>query len=254
MSVRDGIPKLPLPRYLHEHREEILHVFEDTSGPDYNPERWRNYLHNNPVVTADLDMVIQKCPVKIGRKDVRDFARSARSGSYGDIRRLFLACMIWWYNRDPNGLPNTERALSDPRAEEVLTGTARGISHGEIKEAYDHFDLARCGPAFFTKFFYFVGKEWQIRPLPLILDRHIAKFLHFLGGQEGWHSPLFAKLGPEGCVRRYGEGYVRYICAMEDWATELGCSPDNIEYLVKVTRGCFIILSHPLIRSVVTSF
>ena len=232
MSVRDGMPKLPLPRYLHEHREEILHIFDDSFGPDYNPEGWREYLHNNPVVAADLDIIVQKCPVRISRKDVCAFARDARSGTYPDIRRLFLACMIWGYNRDRNGPPNTERALSDPRAEEVLKRTVRRISSGQIKGAYDDFHLAKCGPAFFPKFFYFVGKEWQTRPLPLVLDRHVARFLHFLGEQEGWQSQLFAKVGRRGYVRRYPEGYLRYICAMDEWATELGCSSDNVEYFM----------------------
>ena len=232
MSVCDGVPKLPLPRYLREHREEILHIFDDSSGPDYNPEGWRGYLHNNPVVAADLDTIIQKCPVKISRKDVCGFAHNARSGSYPDIRRLFLVCMIWGYNRDPNGLPNTERALSDPRAEEVLKRTASRISNGEIREAYDGFRLARCGPAFFTKFFYFVGKEWQIRPLPLVLDRHIAESLRALGEEEGWQSGPFAKVGRKGYVKRYSEGYVRYICSMDEWATELGCLSDNVEYFM----------------------
>lgn len=232
MSICEGMPKLPLPRYLREHREEILHIFDDSSGPDYSPEGWREYLHNNSVVAVDLDVIIQKCPVRISRRDIRDFAAKARSGSYPDVRRLFLACMIWGYNRDRKGPPNTGRALSDPGAEEVLKRAVGRIGSGQIKEAYDGFHLARCGPAFFTKFFYFVGKEWQIRPLPLILDRRIARFLHFLGGQEGWQSPLFAKVGQRGYVRRYPEGYLRYICSMDEWATELGCSSDNVEYFM----------------------
>jgi hypothetical protein len=166
MSVRDGMPRLPLPRYLHEHREEILHIFDDSSGPDYKPEGWRGYLRNNRVVAADLDIIIQKCPVRISRKDVCAFAHDARSGSYPDIRRLFLACMMWGYNRDPNGLPNTKRALSDPRAEKVLKSTVNRISSGQIKEAYDGFHLARCGPAFFTKFF------WRTNILNTLVERY----------------------------------------------------------------------------------
>jgi len=225
MSICDSMTKIPLPRYLYGRNEEILHIFDNASGWDYKPEGWRHYFDHNPVVTAELDIIIQKCPSMISRKDVRDFARQSRSGGYEELRRFFLACMIWGWGRGgkyKEGFRNTEAALSDSRLKETLEKSVERIRNAQIKEAYEGFDLKGCGDAFFTKFFYFVGQEWGLKPLPLILDSRVRSLLRFLREQEGWDELIFAN----------ANGYLQYICSMDGWAKELGCPADKMEYFM----------------------
>lgn len=243
MNVRDDTQKIPLPRYLQEHREEILHVFKtrirNTRGWGYDAKAWRSVFADNPAVNDDLSKIIdkcEKCSGRITRRHVQSFACKIRSGNYPEIRRLFLACMIWGYGPDPNGPDNTKLALSDPRLEAVLEKSVERIKNTRIKEAYEGFTLRDCRSAFFTKFFYFVGKEYNIEPLPLILDSHVANFLEFLGKQEGWDISTFVEVnnrkknGRISSIEEYPEGYIQYICSMHDWATKLGCpADDNIE-------------------------
>lgn len=236
MNVCDDTQKIPLPRYLQEHKEEILHIFDKASVSNYNPEAWRNYFRGNPGVSKDLNTIIGKCPTTISRKDVRYFAGKARSGGYEDLRGLFLACMIWGYGPDPNGPNNTKLALSNPRLKSVLEKSVESIKKTRIKEAYEGFNLKGCKSPFFTKFFYFVGERYNIEPLPLILDSHVANFLEALGRQEGWDISIFVQVhnreqdGRISSLNSYSKGYIQYICSMDDWAKKLGCSADNIEY------------------------
>jgi len=149
--------------------------------------------------------------------------------------------MVWGWGRDykdQRGRKHTQAALSDPRLGEVLKQSVIRIKSGQIKEAYEGFTLKGCKSAYFTKFFYFVGEEYNIKPSPLILDRHVANALDFLGKQEGWSISTFLDVskrkenGKISSIMEYPKGYIQYICSMHDWATELACSPDNIEYFM----------------------
>ena len=237
MSICDNMPKIPLPRYLREHGDEIQHIF-DNAGKNadtwhYDASVWQKEFKDNSEVSDDLSEITKKYPDRITRSHVQSYARKIRPGSYQGIRRLFLACMIWGYGPDPNGQANTKLALSAPRLKAVLEKSVERIKNTQIKKAYEGFELAGCGPAFFTKFFYFVGHEYHIKPLPLILDSHVANFLRFLGSGEGWGLSLFAKTGLKGYIKRYSKGYMQYICSMDNWAKELGCyAADNIEYFM----------------------
>jgi len=231
------IYKLPLPKYLREHRADILAVFQNASGWGYDPEKWQEDFENDKVTSTDLNIIVQKCPEKISRSDVRYFGLQTQSGGHAEIRRLFLACMIWGWGNRGRGRRNTENSLSNLRFKgALLKKTMERIKNGEILEAYKRFELPYCRPAFFTKFFYFVGLSYDIRPLPVILDTNVAKFLEFLDRQEGYDLfKLLVKVNRDkkrqiSSIRSYPEGYIRYIYCMDDWAKELGCRADNIEY------------------------
>jgi hypothetical protein len=230
MSIYDNALKIPLPRYLQEHKDEILHVFDHTRGSNYDPNSWQEYFQNDHIVSNDLSKIIKRYPARITRKDVSHFAHVARSGGYKELKRLFLACMIWGWGEGgkyKQGLKNTKAALSDSGLREVLTKTVELISDGHVSEAYKGFKLRGCRSAFFTKFFYFVGQEYDVKPLPLIRDKHVMNFLEFLSKDEGWNSSICARI-----LERKEKGYIQYICSMDDWAKELGCSADNIEYFI----------------------
>jgi len=232
--------KLPLPKYLREHREDILKVFHGASGADYKPKQWQEYFAGDSITSADLNTIMEKCPKKISRSDVRCFGLQTRAGDHAEIRRFFLACMIWGWGNRGIGLINTENCLSQLGVKgTLLKETMERIKDRKIFEAYEEFKLPYCRPAFFTKFFYFVGLSYEIRPLPVILDTNVAKFLEFLSTQEEYDLfKLLVKVNRDkkrqiSSIRSYPEGYTRYIYCMDDWAKELGCpSADNVEYFM----------------------
>lgn len=227
---------IKLPKYLLDHKDEILRTFKNEKGADYKPETWLQHFGNNPVVAEDLSEIRRRCPNHITRRDIEDLARETRLGGYPEIRRLFLACMIWGWGSRRRGRHFTEVALTDHRAKETLGMAVSQISAGNINGAYKGFKLAGCGSAFFTKFFYFISLGYEITPLPVILDTNVAKFLEFLSKGKEWSLSTFAKVGRRkgkiSSIRRYPEGYIRYVYTMHSWANELGCRADNIEYFM----------------------
>lgn len=230
MSVCDHVLSIPLPQYLQEHKEQILHIFDNASGWDYNAKMWQQHFAHDTVVTNDLNKIVKKCPTRISRSDVRYFATKACSGGYEELRTLFLACMIWGWGRGgkyQRGFKNTEAALSDSRLEGLLKKSVEEINNARIEQAYNGFKLDGCGSAFFTKFFYFVGQGYGVNPLPLIRDAHVTNFLRFLSKQEEWGSSVCASI-----LEEKEKGYIQYICSVDNWRKNLSCSADNIEYFM----------------------
>lgn len=232
MNICDDVLTIPLPHYLQQHKDEIIHIFNGASIGSYNSQRWQEHFKDNNEVSNDLVEIIKRCSEKISRTDVGHFAIKARNRNYDDLRRLFLACMIWGWGKRGIGLSNTKTAILDPELKTVLKNAVARIKKGQIQLAYEEFELKGCKSAFFTKFFYFLGKTYGIEPLPLILDSRVAAFLRFLSKEEGWDLSLFAKTGRKGYVRLYSEGYIQYVCSMNSWAEQIGCPPDNLEYFM----------------------
>ena len=228
MGTCDNTIEMALPKYLHKHQEEIRHIFDKTQGQDYGFKDWQLYFHTSPDIIQDLGIINKQCPSTISRKDVGYFAKESRFGGYDEIKRLFMTCMIWGYagwskSGDAEaGYYNTRNALSDDRLIETLRKSAERIINGQIEEAYEGFKLKGCKSAFFTKYFYFIGKENNVKPMPVILDSRVNKILRALGEYEGWDATVFANK----------KGYHQYVCSMDRWATEIGCPADNLEYFM----------------------
>jgi len=149
--------------------------------------------------------------------------------------------MIWgWINRW-RGRHNVELSYSDTRLDGNLKKVFELIQANKIQEVYNVFDVDGCGPAFFTKFFYFIGRALDIKPLPLILDTQVAKYLELICIQEGWKLDDFVAVSRDDKNRisstgRNVEGYLRYIHSMNSWANQLGCNADDVELFMYMQR------------------
>ena len=222
--------RYPLPKLLQNNKSDILEAFAHATGSPYDTQKWRDSFPDDD----DLSDILKRFPGRITRTNVRTISEEARAGGYHEVHKLFLASMVWGWAGIPDGPSKTRRMLSAQTAEEMLRATARRIEGSKIDEAYRHFDLPPCIPAFFTKFFYFVGLGAETRPLPLVLDHWVAVALERICAEEGWKAAEFVKRTGWN-VERYPEGYVRYVCCMSSWAEALGCGyrkADSIEYFL----------------------
>jgi hypothetical protein len=220
------IPKVP--KRLLESKEEILGGFGSKLATNYDASAWQKHFKGD----SDFEQISQEFPSSIRRIDMERLSRKVRNGDYKQVRKLFLASMVWGYVRDDRrGAWRTKQMLSYTRAGEILEKAARWISDGQIVEACKGFKLPWCGSAFSTKFFYFIGLGAGISPLPYILDSNVAQSLEQLGKEEGWNLPPFDNVYGKG-IRRCPEGYIQYIWALDEWAKELGCRADYIEYFL----------------------
>jgi hypothetical protein len=215
-----------IPKRLLEAKEQILRGFSSKPATNYDAGPWRKHFKGD----SDFEQISQEFPSSMRRIDMERLSLKVRNGGYKQVRKLFLASMVWGYVRDDHrGAWRTKQMLSYTRAGEILENAARRISDGQIVEACKGFKLPWCGSAFSTKFFYFIGLGAEISPLPCIFDSKVAQSSEQLGREEGWALPIFQGVGRKG-VRRCPEGYLQYIISMNKWAKQLGCRADHIEY------------------------
>ena len=225
----------------------IVATYNAATGANYNYETWKKHFTGNEVVLQDLAYIHGICPSIITRNDIEQFVNAAQNGTCG-IRIPFLATMIWGWGNGWRGRHNVELSYSDNRLDGSLKKAFELIQANKLQEAYDTFRVKGCGPAFFTKFFYFIGRALDIRPLPLILDTQVAKYLELMCIQEGWRLDDFVKVNRNEGNRiistgRNVKGYLRYVHSMNSWANQLGCNADDIELFMykqrnRIGEGC----------------
>ena len=60
MIIYNDTINIPLPQYLKMRRDEILSVFDNASGWDYNPKAWQQWFADDSVIQDDLNKIIEK--------------------------------------------------------------------------------------------------------------------------------------------------------------------------------------------------
>jgi hypothetical protein len=207
-----------LPEKLRRVKTKIRSLKPEEQSVPYYVETWRRHLG----LDQDLEFLALTCPCQVSRGNLFRLAANARqSGSLEDIRRVFLGAMLWGYGTVGYGSWRTQRMLATPDSGEMLKRTFDLIAENRIEEAYSGFRLDRCGPSFFTKFFYFSGFEPSSRRYPLILDAVVRRSLMSFADAD---LSDFADTS-----QRNPRGYIHYIQLMHEWAQELNCEAHNIE-------------------------
>jgi hypothetical protein len=117
----------------------------------------------------------------------------------------------------------TDREAAIAAINDVTIGGAPAI-----KRSYKRLDraLKKCGPNFFTKHFYFLGKSIDPEHFrPVIFDDRVA---------AGLIRMQVANAGCLDLVRvsalRNPEAYIAYIDYVYREANSIGCKPDQVEY------------------------
>lgn len=155
---------------------------------------------------------------------LRDLAGDDPDG----LRDLFVAVMVWGSGTTNGRGPRyTEAALSDPRLPRVLRTTRHAVRSGDLSGAYRQFVLSGVGRSFFTKWFAAVDDREAACERALILDDRVFRSLNALG----WSSWKAAG------TRHWPTRYTTYVSAMHVWASELGVTPDWLEWLLFHLNG-----------------
>ena len=211
--------KQDIPTRLIAAKADLL--IPDNHQVSYYVNTWRKWFADD----KDFNELTQKYPQQISRSDIASLAADSENA-----RKVFLATMLWGYGTVGYGAYRTSIMLDDENSRNAIGESFRLVSVGKYIEAYKMFVLPRCGAAFFTKYFYFVGLGTKVDPLPLILDSVVANSLV----QLGVDISLLARVtknsdGRITSIGKYADGYVRYVEMMNNWANQIGCRPDSIE-------------------------
>lgn len=221
-----------VPQRLLTFQPELGALTPETESTTYTPETWERYFHDDP----DYLEIHRRYPEALTRGNLQILSTEAISDPR-KIRTLFLGSMMWAYGTIGQGPFRTYYMLTDPAAAEILQKTILNIGWGQIIPAYDEFRIRRCGPAYFTKFFYFTGLGSGPDPMPLMLDPRIARSLRLLTDDLGLDFETLVKGTTS--IAHYPEGYLQYIRLLNGWSYELGCRPDAIEYFLSKAPPAF---------------
>lgn len=147
----------------------------------------------------------------------------------------FIAAMIWGHEapagsrRDSRGPWKLSKMFSDPRTTERAIRDTDISNPDSLVRSYKLLDktLDRCGPNFFTKHFYFLGKASGLRNYPLIFDDRVA---------TGLLKIRLTDDNPFRLVRvsaqRSPEAYLLYLNFAHSEADKIGVEPDKVEYFL----------------------
>ena len=146
-------------------------------------ETWLQNFSNNQVMTDRIKTIQSHLGSMFNREDIVRFYKISSI----EMPTKFLAAMIWGYEA-PSG---SQRAGYGPsRVKEMfadIDNADRAINSVDVKTpknietSYKKLSrkgvLPKCGPNFFTKHFYFLGKSIDLIDYPLIFDDRVAKSL-----------------------------------------------------------------------------
>ena len=190
---------------------------------------WEDEFANNKYLKGHFEVVKGSLGQSVTRSNIVDFYRKP------DVpdETKFLAAMIWGHEapagsrRDSRGPWKVTKMFAYPLASEAAIRNVSIANRSDITSSYKELDkvLDRCGPNFFTKHFYFLGKSKGLQAYPLIFDDRVA---------GGLMKVSLASACCSGMVRvtaaRKAEAYLQYLDYAVGQAQLIGCDLDQIEY------------------------
>jgi len=192
-------------------------------------EYWENEFPKKTFVGESVMKIKQELGTTFNRSKLIDFFRKNEN----DAKTKFVAAMIWGHEaslggrRDSRGPWKVSQMFSDPKEAERAIRNVRLESPAEISTSYKLLSkqLDRCGPNFFTKYFYFLGKASNPNSYPLIFDDRVARGLIKIGlvNQQNIRMVQIGAL-------RKPKAYLDYLSYAKKQADLIECELDQIEY------------------------
>lgn len=218
---------IPIPAFIKKQENSIRKLNTDAPAFIINEASWKEYFSKD----ADVMRLVKKFRTGLSRNKVAACAPKGKKATFAQLRPLFVAAVMWGYGSNGYGAWRVRKMLSDTNIKQALPRAWQQIRAGELETARKEFVVGWCGPSFYTKFFYFIGRVNNIKPLPLILDSRVIDTLDR-------KAPKLAKLiayckrdadGFLADFRIKRNGYSTYVNTMSDWAAKLKVKPDQLE-------------------------
>jgi hypothetical protein len=217
---------MPPPQLLIDNVNQIRTIHPVKHGIIYDFQNWCNWLNGNQNWKAFADDFNHDV---IARGDLFAYALN-HDDNDGWQNVFYIAAMVWGYGVVGYGPWRTLHGLNQGNLTQHLARIFNYITNDELENAYHIVKINYCGPAFFTKLFYFFGRD-QVENYPLILDSVIANRLEEQLRLNPMDYARFSRNrhGQISAIRKYQKGYIQYVNDMHEWANELQCNADQIE-------------------------
>lgn len=155
------------------------------------------WLKRLPAELEAPDFLAPGARLSVDRQEIFDLASEVRSPE--DCLELFIWVLGWGTGTQARSIGRSAPALHDPNLKERLWRSFSTVQDLGAVEAYrrlyswDDHRVKYFGPAFFTKWMYFVAYDFwdNSSPAPLILDKWAAKALDW--PTTGWSSSRYGQ-------------------------------------------------------------
>jgi hypothetical protein len=190
---------------------------------------WRERFSANSYLLSRVMTVERELGPDFTRSELVRFYRKAEVPP----ETKFVAAMIWGNEapdgsrRDARGPWKLSRMFADTGMAEQAIRSVSILSRADIVKSYNSLNksLHRCGPNFFTKHFYFLGKASGLAAYPLIFDDRVARGIVKIGVGTSWIFGLI-----QVSAQTSADAYLRYLDFVHGEAKKIGCEPDKVEY------------------------
>lgn len=192
-------------------------------------EYWESDFPQNSYLGQHVAVVKNAFASGITRSELVNFYRDTNISSV----TKFIAAMVWGHEaaqggrRDSRGPWKLSQMFSNPKDSEAAIKLVALNDNLSITKAYKLLNntLTRCGPNFFTKHFYFLGKAQGLNPYPLIFDDRVANGLVKVAMNDSTNLSI-VKVS----AARNPDSYLQYLAYAKQEANRIGCELDQIEY------------------------
>ncbi|MHC4143597.1 MAG: 8-oxoguanine DNA glycosylase OGG fold protein [Planctomycetota bacterium] len=236
MAVDDiSIQIVNIPPEYHEAIRRI-NVNLTRVQPDYG--RWTKAFSRRLTIKKKIEHLENVLGYQFNRADLVKLYSKHRDT---DIVLCFLATMIWGHEPAPSKSPGG-RLFRDNRGPKKVVKmfseskniqrSLQAVSVGtpdEITASYKLLDkgIKYCGPSFFTKHFYFLGKSLNREKYPLIYDNRVATVLIRLQVSTYSHLELVSIK-----ALTKPKAYLAYLKYAGRQKKIIKCPLDKIEYFL----------------------
>jgi hypothetical protein len=204
----------------------------DAHNVTINYDPWQNQFPQGNYLFSHLNVVINSLGEIFNRAALINFYQNKDI----DMVTKFLAAMIWGYAAPAGGQPagygpwRVSKMFADPQNSAQAIDAVNIANDNEIIQSYQLLDdaLDRCGPNFFSKHFYFLGKSLGMYNYPLIFDDRVANGLVKIYVPADARGPLWDMVRISAV--RDSSSYINYLHYVWNESENIQCEPDQIEH------------------------
>lgn len=200
----------------------------DQARTEISYPHWENHLSADRIMLDRLKLIRAKVGERVTRQEIVDFYADTNVSS----ETKFLLAMIWGHEapeggrRDGRGPWKLMQMFNDRENTDRLIQGVDITTDDQLIASYRRLDaqVERCGPNFFTKHFYFLGKASGVANYPLIFDDRVANgLIRLMLPDEGLLSMIHVS------TLRRSEAYIRFLRFAHQIAQDAQAEPDQVE-------------------------
>jgi hypothetical protein len=220
------------PPLLREDAARIRKLDVDNQPVVFDRNVWRKHI-------PDIDQILKGIKADtITRQEIfRIFPNAPTKlvpctpARQAELRRFFILVIVWGYGKVGAGPWRVDKMLKSPGFARTLCRASEECFHGLFLKAYKTLvgNINRLGPAFASKYLYFLCYNFKAPVKPLIFDSVVVETMRTLNWPKGYVDYLALK---NNTPRRQSFAYAQYLFLLHNWAGALGCRADQIEYFL----------------------